>query len=97
MDYLSLLKQNNQDKMTGDCIVLNSISCVQKALPFLKGYGYKKLYTWLDNDEAGKKATDAFSEFATTQEGLLHRPMNKQYAAHKDVNAWHMHTLHLKT
>ncbi|MEP7170122.1 MAG: toprim domain-containing protein, partial [Bacteroidota bacterium] len=76
-------------------IVLNSTSCLEQALPYLYEYGYKNFYTWLDNDVAGRNATIRCSEFATTQNGLVHRPMNEKYIGHKDVNEWHMHTLNL--
>jgi len=82
--------------MEGDAIILNSVACMDKAFPFIEKYGYEKLYTWMDNDVAGDKATAAWKEFAATEEGLIHIPMNHVYKEHKDVNAWHMHTLGLK-
>jgi hypothetical protein len=49
----------------------------------------------MDNDSAGEKATTLLNDFFQTQEGLTHQPMNKLYAPHKDVNAWHMHQRNL--
>jgi hypothetical protein len=49
----------------------------------------------MDNDTAGEKATALLKDFFKMQEGLTHQPMNKLYAPHKDVNAWHMHQLKL--
>ena len=42
-----------------DCIVLNSTSMVQKAVPFIQVYDVA--FTYLDNDAAGKQATDAIA------------------------------------
>ncbi len=95
MDYLSIVAQEKHGKLEGDTIVLNSLSCISQALPYIRNYGYKSLYSWLDNDEAGQRAIITFSLFARTQEGLTHQPMNDRYMPHKDVNAWHMHRLGL--
>ncbi|MFN8343503.1 MAG: toprim domain-containing protein [Spirosomataceae bacterium] len=95
MDYLSAITQANGDGFKGDAIVLNSLSCLKQALPYLQNYGYRLAYSWMDNDAAGEKATATLSDFFKTQEGLTHQPMNKLYAPHKDVNAWHMHQRNL--
>jgi hypothetical protein len=94
-DYLTAITQNHGKHFEGDVIVLNSIALLSKATPYLKGYGYKILYSWMDNDEAGKRATQALQEFAQTEEGLRHIPMNDRYAPYKDVNAAHMAKLGL--
>ncbi len=95
MDFLSAVFNESHWAFEGDAIVLNSVSILTKATPYIKGYGYRAAYTWLDNDDAGIKATKALKAFFETEEGLLHHPQNHLYAPHKDVNAWHMHTLGL--
>lgn len=91
MDYLSAIVQSGGQPFTNDVIVLNSLICLRQAIPYLQNYGYRRAYTWLDNDPAGEKATELLAEFFQTQQGLTHQPMNRMYAPHKDVNAWHMH------
>lgn len=95
MDYLSIITQQEKP-LDNDAIILNSLVCMRKATAYIKNYGYKVAYTWMDNDAAGKEATEAFAEFFKTEENLQHRPMNKLYAQHKDVNEWQMHRLGLK-
>jgi len=95
MDYLAAVASRNQEKLNGDSIVLNSLSCLQDALPYIKGYGYQMLYSWMDNDVPGNQAKQAITDFALTENNLLHKPMNATFAPHKDVNAWHMHVLGL--
>jgi len=94
-DFLTAITQNEGKHFDGDVIVLNSIAMLSRATPYLKGYGYKVLYSWMDNDESGKRATVALQEFSQTEEGLQHIPMNDRYAPYKDVNAAHMAKLGL--
>ncbi|SFF14806.1 toprim domain-containing protein [Spirosoma endophyticum] len=96
MDYLSAVSQLKGKSFTGDVIILNSLSCLKQITPYIQNYGYRIAYTWLDNDKAGEKATMSLAEFFKTQQDLVHKRMNRIYAPHKDVNAWHMHTLDLK-
>lgn len=62
---------------------------MKEATGYIRGFGYRTAYTWLDNDNAGKKATQVFSEFLTA-EHITHVAMNLRYAPFKDVNAWHV-------
>jgi len=96
MDYLSVITIQEGRKFEDDTIILNSLSCMDKASPYINNYGYKVAYTWLDNDEAGKKANELLVEFFKTQKSLEYIPMNELYEPYKDVNAWHMAKLGLK-
>ncbi|WP_077920561.1 toprim domain-containing protein [Spirosoma sp. 209] len=95
MDYLSATCQLRGCSLADDAIILNSLACLKQAIPYLQNYGYRVAYSWMDHDDAGAKATAVLAEFCQTQRELRHTPMNKVYAPHKDVNAWHMHTLGL--
>ncbi|RYZ87631.1 MAG: hypothetical protein EOP04_11260 [Proteobacteria bacterium] len=95
MDYLSAVSQLNGQGFKADTIILNSLSCLKYAIPYIQNYGYRAAYTWMDNDRAGEKAAASLDEFFKTQNDLTHCPMNRIYAPHKDVNAWHMHRLGL--
>ena len=90
MDFLSAILMDKKEKLDGDSIVLNSVSLLSQAFPYIKNYGYETLLSWMDNDAAGKKATLDLDAFVQQQSGLKHKPMNKTYAPFKDVNAWHM-------
>lgn len=95
MDFLSVITQHEGKRLKHDAIILNSLSQIKEATAYIKGYGYEKAHTWFDNDEAGKNATAAFSEFCKTEPDLKHQPMNRHYAPYKDVNAAHMAKLGL--
>jgi hypothetical protein len=90
LDYLSVLCQLNQPALAGDAIVLNAWSCLPQVTPYIRQYGYKTAYSWLDNTPVGEQATASLAKFLKTEEGLRHQPMNKQYADYPSVHAWHM-------
>lgn len=94
LDFLSALMYQSGNAFRGDAIILNSVGCLPKAVPYILNYSYRHIYSWLDNDTAGRNATQVLKEFA--EDGRMKfTPMNSQYATHKDVNAWHMNKLSL--
>ncbi len=86
MDYLAALVMHNASRFNDDVIVLNSLACLKHAVPYIKNYGYRVAYTWLDNDKAGREATTILHEFFASQDNLQHKKMNHLYEGHKDVN-----------
>jgi DNA primase len=59
--------------------ILNSVANVQKAMDFLKSH--KEIYTYLDNDEAGRKATELIKSSCVSVNNRSER-----YAGFKDLN-----------
>ena len=53
MDFLSAVTLGLE---TGDCLVLNSVANVEKAMRYLDGYG--RIDCYLDRDEAGRRTLD---------------------------------------
>jgi hypothetical protein len=78
-DFLSYLTIQKVQKSTHDIAVLNSVANVQKAMDFLKVH--KAVYTYLDNDDAGRKATEAIQSENST---VHNRSTN--YAGYNDLN-----------
>jgi len=93
MDFLSALAYYNIDRFKEDALIFNSLALMDAATPLVRNYGYRRAYSWMDNDAAGRKATAALQEFCATEENLCHRPMNGLYAPHKDVNEWWVNLL----
>ena len=86
MDYLSFLTIRHKNSPAYPCIdwqdyiILNSIANVDKALYPLGEY--EKIHCLLDNDEAGRKATqDILKEY-----GWRVRDASHLYSGHKDLN-----------
>lgn len=85
MDYLSYLTLKNIQHSKVDVVVLNSISNLSKAMDFIKSH--QKIYTYLDNDEAGKNATQQINKLSSTH-NCIHIDKSTDYANYKDLNEW---------
>lgn len=81
MDYLSYLTLKNIHIPQADVIVLNSLSNLPKAINQLKDY--KEIQTYLDNDEAGKKATQLIKQSCSTV-----IDQSAHYTKYKDLNEY---------
>lgn len=66
----------------GDCLVLNSVSNLPKAFPFLSRYD--DIYSCLDNDAAGNNTVMAMRE---KYGGRVH-DLSQEYAGYKDLNEY---------
>lgn len=95
MDFLTAALYQPNNRLKGDVIILNSVACVPQALPYLANYSYKTVCLWLDNDAAGRSATQALAEFIRKQPNMSCKTMNRLYQSHKDLNKWHMTKLGL--
>lgn len=69
----------------GDCLVLNSVSNLQKAFSFLSRYDV--IYCCLDNDAAGKNAISVLKE---KYGGCIH-DLSQEYSGYKDLNGYLCH------
>lgn len=81
MDYLSYLTINNLRNPTESVVVLNSTSNLSKAVNFIKSH--EKVYTYLDNDESGRKATQQIKEVCKT-----HINKSTEFTNFKDLNEY---------
>lgn len=81
MDYLSYLTLKKTDKPIVDTVILNSVSNLSKAIGFIQSY--PKVYTYLDNDKAGRNATELLNK---TCYALIDKSV--KYADHKDLNEY---------
>ena len=59
-DFLSLATTDKNLISSSDCLVLNSLGFINSSLPLLNKY--QKIYLYLDNDHAGKKAVQKLEE-----------------------------------
>lgn len=60
MDYLSYLSMKKEVRPQTDAIILNSVTNLPKALPWIKAHG--TILTYLDNDKAGRSTTEQIRE-----------------------------------
>lgn len=81
MDYLSYLAINNLREPVDSIVVLNSTSNLNRAIDIIKFH--KKVYTYLDNDEGGRKTTQQIKEVCKT-----HFNKSTEFVNFKDLNEY---------
>ena len=84
MDFLSFLSM--KEEVTSACLVLNSVSNVARAIRYLNDRHLTHIHAFLDNDDAGRKATNDF-----IRAGFKVEDMSVHYGRFKDLNEYHIH------
>lgn len=79
MDYLSFLTLKCTPNPPHNIVVLNSVTNLAKAVPFIASH--ERVYTYLDNDEAGQKVT---AELKAACRNLSDQSVH--YRPHNDLN-----------
>lgn len=76
MDYLSFLTHKHNPTPPHNVVVLNSVTNLAKAVPFIASH--ERVYTYLDNDEAGRKATTELKAACRnlSDQSVHYRPYN---------------------
>ena len=84
MDFLSFLSM--KEEVTSACLVMNSVSNVAKAIRYLNDRHLTNVRVFLDNDDAGRMATNDF-----IRAGFKVDDMSVHYRNFKDLNEYHAH------
>ena len=87
-DFLSLLSHWHAEYLQTDVIVLNSYSRIPQVKSYLYQSDYKKVYTWLSNDQDGIEATRKLSLLFQQQGNLIHIKNNALYHQFHSLNEW---------
>ena len=80
LSYATILKNKGHEITDKDYIILNSVNTLSSALPHLEKYA--NIYTLLDNDDSGHKATKELS----SKFGTRINDLSRHYAEYKDLN-----------
>ena len=83
MDFLSFLSM--KEEITNHCLVMNSVSNVARTIRYLNDRHLTHIRTFLDNDEAGRRAVQDF-----IKAGFHIEDMNIHYKDFKDLNEYHV-------
>ncbi len=83
MDFLSFLSM--KEEVTSACLVLNSVSNTAKAIRYMNAQGISFIRTFLDNDDAGRRAVQEF-----LKAGFKVEDMSIHYKDFKDLNEFHV-------
>ena len=85
MDFLSWLSNVQQDTPEYDCCILNSVSNIDKALPWITAHN--NIAAFMDNDEAGRKTLQKIIENVPDDAGqVCVYDMAKLYEDYNDLN-----------
>ena len=84
MDFLSFFSM--KEEVIHHCLVMNSVSNVAKAIRYLNDRHLTHIRAFLDNDDAGKRATNDF-----IRAGFKVDDMSVHYRNFKDLNEYHVH------
>jgi len=84
IDFLSFLSM--KEEVINHCLVMNSVSNVARSIRYLNDRQVSSIRTFLDNDEAGRRATEDFMEA-----GFKVDDMSVHYRNFKDLNEYHVH------
>ena len=84
MDFLSFLSM--KEEVTSACLVMNSVSNVAKAIRYLNDRHLTNVRVFLDNDDAGRMATNDF-----IRAGFKVEDMSVHYGNFKDLNEYRAH------
>ena len=83
MDFLSFLSM--KEEVINQCLVMNSVSNVARSIHYLNERNITSVRTFLDNDDAGRKAVQEF-----VNEGFKVEDMAVYYKDFKDLNEYHV-------
>jgi len=82
-DFLSLLVLQNLEQLKGDAIIMHSVSTYKRTIEFIEEQGYKRVFTFLDNDKTGKKYTAKFEQDLAS---IRVASQSQTFRPHKDLN-----------
>lgn len=81
-DFLSFLTFYKQGELlSGSFLILNSLSFIEKSLPYLASFNNVSLF--LDRDAPGRKQTESLLTLSST-----YRDESSLYSGYKDINEW---------
>lgn len=82
-DFLSLLVMMQTENLSGDSIIMHSLSSFSRAEAVIRRESYRIINSFLDNDKAGQEGTDRFLEAFPGQV----TSWSDRFAPHADLNA----------
>lgn len=80
-----------KEEITSVCLVLNSVSNVARAIRYLNDHNLTHIRTFLDNDEAGRRATN---DFIRTEFNV--EDMSVYYRNFKELNEYNVYRVREK-
>ena len=83
MDFLSFLSM--KEEVNNRCLVMNSVSNIGRSISYLNNHQVSSIRTFLDNDDAGRRATQEL-----IRAGFKVEDISRYYKDFKDLNEYHV-------
>ena len=83
MDFLSFLSM--KEEVNNGCLVMNSVSNIGRSISYLNYHQVSSIRTFLDNDGAGRRATQEL-----IKAGFKVEDISRYYKDFKDLNEYHV-------
>ena len=83
MDFLSFLSM--KEEVNNRCLVMNSVSNIGRSISYLNNHQVSSIRTFLDNNDAGRRATQEL-----IRAGFKVEDMSVHYGNFKDLNEYHI-------
>ena len=83
IDFLSFLSM--KEEVNNRCLVMNSVSNIGRSISYLNNHQVSSIRTFLDNDDAGRRAT-----LELIKAGFKVEDMSVHYGNFKDLNEYHV-------
>ena len=83
MGFLSFLSM--KEEIINRCLVMNSVSNIGRSISYLNNHQVSSIRTFLDNDDAGRRATQEL-----IRAGFKVEDMSVHYGNFKDLNEYHV-------
>ena len=83
MDFLSFLSM--KEEVNNRCLVMNSVSNIGRSISYLNNQQVSSIRIFLDNDDAGRRATQEL-----IKAGFKVEDMSVHYGNFKDLNEYHI-------
>ena len=83
MDFFSFLSM--KEEVINRCLVMNSVSNIGRSISYLNNHQVSSIRTFLDNDDAGRRATQEL-----IRAGFKVEDMFVHYGNFKDLNEYHI-------
>jgi len=88
MDMLAAFSAFPDIRDNADIICLNSPELIDSAFAHIRGFGYRKVYSWFPNNFVGLAQEKKLTALVKTDNGLKHMLSNDVYKGYNDVATW---------
>lgn len=87
-DFLAMVAREKGHAFNGDVIILHTFDLLDVVPECLDLFKYKRLISWMPNNDYGKTAIDTLDAYCLAQPGCEHLPRNRFFARYETIREW---------